>query len=47
MYLSKRTDLYAAYAVINNRNGAAFKVGNATDSGSGDKAFNLGVRHNF
>ncbi|MBQ5939770.1 MULTISPECIES: porin [unclassified Massilia] len=47
VYLSKRTDLYAAYAVINNRNGAAFKVGNATDSGSGDKAFNLGVRHNF
>ncbi|WP_020654694.1 porin [Massilia niastensis] len=45
--LSKRTDIYAAYAVIDNRNGAAFKVGNATDTGTGDKAFNLGVRHNF
>jgi predicted porin len=45
--LSKRTDVYAAYAVIRNRNGAAFKVGNATDTGSGDKAFNLGMRHNF
>ena len=45
--LSKRTDIYAAYAVIRNRNGAAFRVGNATDTGSGDKAFNLGVRHNF
>lgn len=45
--LSKRTDIYAAYAVIDNRNAAAFKVGNATDTGTGDKAFNLGVRHNF
>lgn len=45
--LSKRTDIYAAYAAIDNRNGAAFKVGNATDKGSGDKAFNLGIRHNF
>lgn len=45
--LSKRTDIYAAYAVIDNRNGAAFRVGNATDTGTGDKAFNLGVRHNF
>jgi predicted porin len=45
--LSKRTDLYAAYAVIDNRNAAAFKVGNATDRGTGDRAFNLGLRHNF
>ena len=45
--LSKRTDVYAAYAVISNDNGAAFRVGNATDTGSGDKAFNLGMRHNF
>jgi predicted porin len=45
--LSKRTDIYAAYAVIDNRNGATFRVGNATDTGTGDKAFNLGVRHNF
>lgn len=45
--LSKRTDIYIAYAKINNRNGAAFTVGNATDTGTGDSAFNLGVRHNF
>ena len=45
--LSKRTDLYAAYAVIDNRKAAAFKVGNATDRGTGDRAFNLGLRHNF
>jgi predicted porin len=45
--LSKRTDIYAAYARIRNRNGATFRVGNATDTGSGDKAFNLGMRHNF
>jgi predicted porin len=45
--LSKRTDLYIAYARISNDNGAVFKVGNATDTGSGDKAFNLGVRHAF
>jgi predicted porin len=45
--LSKRTDLYAAYARINNRNGALFTVGNNTDTGTGDKAFNLGMRHTF
>jgi predicted porin len=45
--LSKRTDLYAAYARISNSNGATFTVGNATDTGTGDKAFNLGVRHSF
>lgn len=44
---SKRTDVYVAYAAIANDNGAAFKVGNATDKGSGDKAFNLGLRHTF
>ena len=36
-----------AYAKINNKNGANFVVGNATDTGTGDKAFNLGVVHNF
>jgi len=45
--LSKRTDLYAAYARISNRNGAVYRVGNATDRGTGDSALNLGVRHNF
>ncbi|MDB5764574.1 MAG: porin [Herminiimonas sp.] len=45
--LSKRTDLYAAYAVINNKNGASYTVGNAIETGSGDKALNLGIRHTF
>jgi predicted porin len=45
--LSKRTDVYAAYASINNKNGAGYTVGSAIEAGSGDKAFNLGVRHTF
>lgn len=45
--LSKRTDFYTAYGHIDNRNGATFKVGNATDNGSGNAAFNLGMRHLF
>ena len=45
--LSKRTSIYTAFARINNEHGAAFTVGNATATGTGDKAFNLGVVHNF
>lgn len=49
--LSKRTDLYTSYARINNRAapGASgfYTVGNASETGSGDKAFNVGVRHTF
>ena len=45
--LSKRTSVYVAYAKIENQHGAAFTVGNATATGTGDKAFNLGVVHNF
>jgi predicted porin len=45
--LSKRTNFYTAYARINNDNTAAYTVGNGTDVGTGDKAFNLGIRHNF
>jgi predicted porin len=45
--LSKRTDLYTAYGHINNRNGAVFRVGTATDVGTGTTGFNLGVRHVF
>jgi len=45
--LSKRTAIYTAYARIVNRNGATFKVGNATETGTGNKAFNLGVVHDF
>lgn len=45
--LSKRTDLYASYGVIRNDNGAVYTVGNATDKGSSDRAYNFGVRHTF
>jgi predicted porin len=45
--LSRRSDLYTAYGHISNDNGATFKVGNATDDGSGNAAFNLGFRHWF
>ena len=45
--LSKRTAVYAAFARIVNTNGATFHVGNATETGTGNKAFNLGVVHNF
>jgi len=45
--LSKRTSIYTAFARIENQHGAAFTVNNATDTGTGNKAFNLGVVHNF
>lgn len=45
--LSKRSDFYASYAKIHNKNGARYTVGNASDGGRGDAAFNLGFRHGF
>ena len=46
--LSKRTNLYAAWATIDNkRGGVLYKVGNNSEVGSGDRAVNLGVRHTF
>jgi predicted porin len=49
--LSKQTDLYAAYGYIRNKAapGAAgfLTVGNASDTGTGNKALNLGIRHTF
>ena len=45
--LSKRTNLYAAWGRIDNDSAAAFTVGNNSELGSGDKAFNLGLRHFF
>lgn len=45
--ISKRTNFYASFARIKNDNAADFTVGNASEDGSGDKAFNLGVRHTF
>jgi predicted porin len=41
--LSRRTDFYASYSRITNRNGAGYTVGN----GSGSSALNLGMRHGF
>ena len=45
--MSKRTNLYAAYGAIDNENGAGYTVANNSESGSGDRAFNLGLRHSF
>ena len=45
--LSKRTSTYVAYAKIKNKNGAGYTVGNNTEAGTGDKAFNLGLKHSF
>jgi len=45
--LSKRTTVYTVYAKMNRKNGNLMTVGNATDAGTGDSAFNLGVTHAF
>ncbi|WP_036167753.1 porin [Massilia sp. 9096] len=45
--LSKRTGLYAAYAHINNKNGAGYTVDNNTDAGTGNTGYNLGIRQTF
>ncbi|THC46349.1 porin [Massilia sp. Mn16-1_5] len=45
--LSKRSNLYTAYGKVDNRNGAGYTVNNNSETGSGDSAFNLGVRHTF
>jgi predicted porin len=45
--LSKRTDIYAAYARIDNKNGASFTVGSAIEHGTGDRAASVGIRHSF
>jgi predicted porin len=45
--LSHRTDFYAAYSRINNRNGAGYTVGNGSSRGAGSSAVNVGMRHAF
>ncbi len=45
--LSKRTSIYTSFARIQNQHGAVFTVGNATEAGTGNKSFDLGVVHNF
>ncbi|QJD91645.1 porin [Duganella dendranthematis] len=44
---TKRTNTYIAYAKINNKNGAGYTVGSNGDPGSGNSAFDLGIRHAF
>lgn len=44
---SKHTNTYLAYARIRNQNGAGYTVGSNGDAGSGNAAFNLGIRHAF
>ncbi|WP_308610528.1 porin [Massilia frigida] len=50
-FISKRSDVYVAYARINNDvlPGATgfYTAGNATEAGGGDRAFNVGMRHSF
>jgi general bacterial porin, GBP family len=45
--LSKRTSTYVSFAKINNKNGASYTVGNNAEVGTGDKAFNVGMKHSF
>lgn len=45
--LSKRSNLYAAYGHINNKNGAGYTVANNTEAGTGNSGYNLGIRHTF
>jgi predicted porin len=45
--LSKRTGVYAAYAHIDNKNGAGYTVANNTESGTGNTGYNLGIRQTF
>lgn len=44
---SRRTNLYAVYARMVNKNGAPYTLGNASDGGAGDRAVNLGMAHAF
>jgi predicted porin len=45
--LSERTNLYTSYGKITNDNGASYKVNTAVEPGTGDQAFNFGIRHKF
>lgn len=45
--LSKRSTIYTVYGHTVNKNGAGYTVANNTDAGTGDRAFNLGIRHTF
>ena len=52
-FLDKSTDIYVSWAHINNSNApivvgvSGYRVGNATEQGSGNAAFTLGGRYSF
>lgn len=45
--LSKRTSVYAVHARIENKNGAGYTSGNASESGTGDRGTTVGISHAF
>lgn len=45
--LSKRTNVYAVHAWIDNRNGASYTVGNASEAGTGNHGTSVGISHSF
>jgi predicted porin len=45
--LSKRTSVYAIHACIDNRNGASYTAGNASESGTGNRGTSVGISHAF
>lgn len=45
--INKMLKAYVAYAHINNKNAAAYTVGNGTDDGTGNSAFNAGLVLSF
>lgn len=45
--VSLRTNFYAVYARMINKNGAPYTLGDASDGGNGDHSVNLGMQHSF
>jgi predicted porin len=45
--ISKRTNFYTSFGRISNDNGAGYTVNTAIETGTGDEAFNFGIRHAF
>jgi predicted porin len=45
--LSTRSNIYTSFAHIKNSNGAGYTVGHGSEAGTGNRAFNLGLRHSF
>ncbi|MGV7210210.1 porin [Oxalobacteraceae bacterium A2-2] len=45
--LSRRTSVYGSFAKIQNKNGAGYAVGTASERGKGDRALTVGLRHAF